>query len=363
MLERAFSANVPARWVVADSFYGRLHSFREWLEERGRPYAVMVPKTNAIPLGGRKKRIEQHVERLPADAFREVRPTRDSSGRRPWQWACLDLAADPEKGMRRWLLVRRSTEEPEELGFYQAYGPEGTTLEELVGVCQERSGLLSSASPRPRARSAWTTTRLGGGTRGTATSPCAYWPTPSWSSFARSPTKKTPVKGGSRRGPDPADGAGGASPGARDVRAGGAKGFPPGMVVLEAGAPGRGGSLPGRKTRRAFRAQHARTSLKAVAIPPEEASLTDEQWELVRSLLPPQRGGVGRPPNDHRVVLGGILWVARTGSSWREMPEEYGKWESAYRRQELWAKQALWQRILRALGEEDLPGPATKKPN
>ena len=103
--------------------------------------------------------------------------------------------------------------------------------------------------------------------------------------------------------------------------------------------------------------------LKAVAIPPEEASLTDEQWELVRSLLPPQRGGVGRPPNDHRVVLGGILWVARTGSSWREMPEEYGKWESAYRRHELWAKQGLWQRILRALGEEDLPGPATKKPN
>ncbi|MDP9438174.1 MAG: IS701 family transposase, partial [Actinomycetota bacterium] len=47
MLERAFEAGVPARWVVADSFYGRLHSFREWLEERGRPYAVMVPKTNA----------------------------------------------------------------------------------------------------------------------------------------------------------------------------------------------------------------------------------------------------------------------------------------------------------------------------
>ncbi|MBA3617778.1 MAG: IS701 family transposase, partial [Rubrobacteraceae bacterium] len=51
MLERAFAAGVPARWVVADSFYGRSHAFREWLEELGRPYAVMVPKTNAIPLG------------------------------------------------------------------------------------------------------------------------------------------------------------------------------------------------------------------------------------------------------------------------------------------------------------------------
>ena len=138
MLERAFEVGVPAKWVVADSFYGRLHAFREWLEERGRPYAVMVPKTNAVPLGGRKKKIEQHVGRLPEDAFSEVHPERDDGERRLWEWACLDLAADPEKGMRRWLLVRRSTDDPEDRGFYQAYGPEGTSIEELVGVCQDR---------------------------------------------------------------------------------------------------------------------------------------------------------------------------------------------------------------------------------
>jgi SRSO17 transposase len=58
MLQQAFEAGVPARWVLADSFYGRSHEFRRWLEERGRAYAVMVPKTNAVPLGGRKKKIE-----------------------------------------------------------------------------------------------------------------------------------------------------------------------------------------------------------------------------------------------------------------------------------------------------------------
>jgi SRSO17 transposase len=138
MLERAFEADVPARWVLADSFYGRSHAFRVWLEERGRPYAVMVPKTNAVPLGGRKKKIEKLVERLPEGAFSKVRPAHDASGRRLWEWACMDLAPDSEKEMRRWLLVRRSTEDPEEMGFYQAYGPEGTQIEELVRVCQER---------------------------------------------------------------------------------------------------------------------------------------------------------------------------------------------------------------------------------
>jgi hypothetical protein len=95
--------------------------------------------------------------------------------------------------------------------------------------------------------------------------------------------------------------------------------------------------------------------LEVAAIAPEEAHLTDEQWALLSVLLP-QRGTIGRPPNDHRAVLGGILWVARTGSSWREMPEEDDKWETAYRRHE------LWPRLLWALGEEDLPGPATKEP-
>jgi SRSO17 transposase len=82
--------------------------------------------------------IERLVERLPKDAFYEVRPARDTGSRRLWEWACMDLAADPKKGMRRWLLVRRSTDNPEDLGFYQTYGAEGTPIEELVRVCQER---------------------------------------------------------------------------------------------------------------------------------------------------------------------------------------------------------------------------------
>jgi transposase len=83
---------------------------------------------------------------------------------------------------------------------------------------------------------------------------------------------------------------------------------------------------------------------------------------MVEPLLP-LKPPAGRLYNDHRTVLDENMWVARTGSSWREMPEEFGKWASASRRYELWLRQGLWQRILEALGEEALPGPATKKPN
>jgi hypothetical protein len=109
------------------------------------------------------------------------------------------------------------------------------------------------------------------------------------------------------------------------------------------------------------RSQHG-GKLKTTTLSPEGDPLTDAQCEMIEPLIP-QKPPAGRPYHDHRKVLGGILWVARTGSSWREMPEEYGKWERAYRRYELWLKQGLWRRILEALDENPLPGPATSKPN
>jgi SRSO17 transposase len=139
MLQRAFAAGVPARWVVADSFYGRSHGFRSWLERRGRPYVVMVPKTNAVRYQGRRKKIERLAELLPEEAWATI-PARegDSGERRLWEWACLELSVDRAKEMRRWLLIRRSSEEPEDLAFYQAYDPEGTSACELLKVCQRR---------------------------------------------------------------------------------------------------------------------------------------------------------------------------------------------------------------------------------
>ena len=125
MLERAFDAAVPARWVTADAFYGRSHGLRRWLEERGRAYALMIPKTTAVEYQGRRERAEQLGDRLSPD------PSLDP-------WACLELSDACADGMRRWLLVRRDAEDPDECAYFLAYGPAETEEDELIRVCTTR---------------------------------------------------------------------------------------------------------------------------------------------------------------------------------------------------------------------------------
>ncbi len=124
MLARAFDATTPARWVVADSFYGRSGAFRRWLEERGRAYAVMIPRTNAIQYEGQRIRVEQLAERLTVP---ESSP-----------WLCLALSEECAAGSGRWVLIRRDADDPDEDAYWLAYGPAGTSEEELVRVCDVR---------------------------------------------------------------------------------------------------------------------------------------------------------------------------------------------------------------------------------
>ena len=79
-------------------------------------------------------------------------------------------------------------------------------------------------------------------------------------------------------------------------------------------------------------------------------ALTDAEWALIQPLLPPQQPPTGRPRHGHRTVLSGIVWIIRGQSSWRALPAEYGKWETAYKRYRLRRADGRWQRIAIALG-------------
>ena len=98
--------------------------------------------------------------------------------------------------------------------------------------------------------------------------------------------------------------------------------------------------------------------IPAAPDPSLPAELTATEWDAVRALMPPQRPSVGRPRHDHRTVLGGIVWVVRTRGSWRDMPREFGNWETAYKRYRLWRDTGLWQFIVDALGLGGSSNPA-----
>ena len=51
--------------------------------------------------------------------------------------------------------------------------------------------------------------------------------------------------------------------------------------------------------------------------------VTDEQWEVLQPILPKRIALTGRRPSDPRLMLNGILWILRTGSPWRDLPERF----------------------------------------
>ena len=82
--------------------------------------------------------------------------------------------------------------------------------------------------------------------------------------------------------------------------------------------------------------------------------MSDEEWAFHERFILAIRAPNGRKPLNHRVVLDGIFWVARTGSPWRDLPEEFGKWSSVYRQFRRWTLARLWEGILEALNESGL---------
>jgi Putative transposase of IS4/5 family (DUF4096) len=83
------------------------------------------------------------------------------------------------------------------------------------------------------------------------------------------------------------------------------------------------------------------------------AELTDVHWERIVPLLPPPSIG-GRPTQDHRRLFTGMLWIMRTGATWREVPERFGSWHTVYTRYREWCAAGIWHDILAVLAPDPL---------
>lgn len=79
------------------------------------------------------------------------------------------------------------------------------------------------------------------------------------------------------------------------------------------------------------------------------AVLSDEAWALIEGLMPVTSAKGGRPWADHRRVVEGIIWRYRTGTAWRDLPGEFGPWQTVWRRHRQFAQDGTWDRIHAAL--------------
>jgi transposase len=77
--------------------------------------------------------------------------------------------------------------------------------------------------------------------------------------------------------------------------------------------------------------------------------LTDEQWELVKSLIPHKVARTGRPPKDPRLMLNGIFWILATGAPWRDLPERFGPWQTVYDHFSRWRREGVFAKVVEVL--------------
>lgn len=82
--------------------------------------------------------------------------------------------------------------------------------------------------------------------------------------------------------------------------------------------------------------------------------ISDQNWEVIRDLLPGKVGDPGATAKDNRLFLNAVWWIAKTGAPWRDLPERFGNWNSVFQRFNRWCKSGVFHRIMETLQDPDL---------
>jgi len=80
--------------------------------------------------------------------------------------------------------------------------------------------------------------------------------------------------------------------------------------------------------------------------------LSDDHWARICEAIigrPDQRGSTGR---DNRMFVEAVLWIVRTGAPWRDLPAEFGNWNSTFRRFSRWSEKGIWERMFARLADD-----------
>lgn len=351
LLERAFAAGVPMRWVVADRLYGRAQQFRTWLEGQERPYVVGILPVQAVEHGGHRQRAKTLAMGLSAETWRRQSAGAGVQGERVHDWLCVPLSTAAPQGWARWLLVRRSLHDPTACTYFLAFAPAQTQPDDLIrgaglrwaieeGVAQA-TGEVGLDQYEIRRWTAWRrqiTLCLLAHAALVITCVLARRAVRAVRNVSALPVL-LPLS----------------VPEVRRLVLAGAEDPAKQAFLLRWSSWRRLHHAVAHRCHVARRLRERTTAPAPVPRIWEHGELTDAEWNRLAPLMPPQRPQVGRPRPDHRTLLSGILWVLRTASPWRDMPPQCGKANTAFVRHRHWCRQGLWQQIIDALGPDAAP--------
>jgi len=137
MIQRAQSARLAIRWVVADTVYGHCPDLRLWLEEHAYAYALAIPSTDVVCVQTPTSILLADVatiahRALRAQDWQRLSQSLGTKGERRFDWARLPLVHRGEVDGRHWLIFRRCLDDPHELAYYLVWAPPDTPLPTIV---------------------------------------------------------------------------------------------------------------------------------------------------------------------------------------------------------------------------------------
>ena len=80
--------------------------------------------------------------------------------------------------------------------------------------------------------------------------------------------------------------------------------------------------------------------------------LRDDQWERIARLVPGKVGDPGRSGADNRLFVEAVLWIVRVGAPWRDLPKDFGKWNSVFQRFRRWVRSGVFDQLFGALSTD-----------
>jgi SRSO17 transposase len=347
MLESALAANVPARWVVADTVYSTTE-LRLWLEVHELWYVLAVPCNTLIWTEGQSVEVTELMAQVPADNWVRLSAGEGSQGARLYEWAWLQLPYLSTPGQTHWLLARRSITCPTERAYYHAYAPTSTTLHELVRVAGTRWVIETSFAQAK-------------GEVG-----LDQYQVRTWEGWYRHVTLALLAYAYlvAIRATTPA-----ASTDMIPLTV-------PEVRRLQHGLTETEYEREHRQQWSCWRRKHQATAKRChiqrrqgrqdgaigigiLPVPPPASlhapvllgigALTEERWGQIAPLLPTRQARPGRRANAERHLLAGIMWVMATGAAWREVPADFGSWHTMYTRYHEWRKAGVWPQVVTIL--------------